>query len=244
MKPNRQKEKFFLNLVANGTLTVTRSGLVKNNLNGKVAGKKDSGKYLYTKMTDPKTGKWVDIGVHRLVALVHIGHIPDGYEPNHKDGWKSNNRVSNLEIVTMQQNNAHARRTGLCRIESFTSNKGEDNGTSKLTEKDVRRIFKLNHLGTPTKDIAKEYSVHFTTVEHILNRTKWGHLKDLPERVYVEHRKKGSDNSSAKINEVVVLKIRRWHARGHTNTAIAKKVGISKCSVGNVVNRKTWSHVA
>lgn len=50
--------------------------------------------------------------VHRLVAETWIGPI-EGMEVNHKDGRKSCNDVSNLEIVTPQENHQHSWEIGL-----------------------------------------------------------------------------------------------------------------------------------
>ena len=50
---------------------------------------------------------------HRLMAETWIGPIPDGYEVNHKNGIKTDNRLENLEIVTRVENQRHAVRTGL-----------------------------------------------------------------------------------------------------------------------------------
>ena len=51
--------------------------------------------------------------VHRLVAAHFIAPIPEGYVINHMDGDKLNNHYSNLEIVTVAENNNHAIRRGL-----------------------------------------------------------------------------------------------------------------------------------
>lgn len=58
-------------------------------------------------------GKAKNVYVHRAVAEAFIGEIPDGYEINHKNGIKTDNRVENLEIVTRSQNCIHAIKTGL-----------------------------------------------------------------------------------------------------------------------------------
>lgn len=51
--------------------------------------------------------------VHRLVATAFYGEIPKGYEVNHINGCKCDNRVCNLEICTRKQNIKHALDTGL-----------------------------------------------------------------------------------------------------------------------------------
>ena len=60
-----------------------------------------------------------DYYIHRLVAEVFIGDITD-LEINHKDGIKSNNSVSNLEIVTRYANHDHAILTGLNKTSKCT----------------------------------------------------------------------------------------------------------------------------
>lgn len=42
--------------------------------------------------------------IHRIVAETFIGSVPKGYDVDHIDGDKSNNNVTNLEIVTHQEN--------------------------------------------------------------------------------------------------------------------------------------------
>ena len=44
------------------------------------------------------------IRVHRLVALLFLGNIPNGYEVNHRNENKADNNVLNLEIVTRLDN--------------------------------------------------------------------------------------------------------------------------------------------
>ncbi len=63
--------------------------------------------YEYRAVALSKDGKPVTHKVHRLVAKAFIG-IPEGYEVNHKDLDKFNNCLSNLEVVTHQQNQLHA----------------------------------------------------------------------------------------------------------------------------------------
>jgi hypothetical protein len=54
-------------------------------------------------------------GVHRLVAEAFCGRPPGSDVVNHKNGDPADNRASNLEWLTQQQNCAHAVATGLSR---------------------------------------------------------------------------------------------------------------------------------
>jgi hypothetical protein len=54
-----------------------------------------------------KTKKRLWRRVHRVVAQTFLGKIAKGKEVNHLDGDKHNNNLSNLEIVSRQQNITH-----------------------------------------------------------------------------------------------------------------------------------------
>ena len=60
-----------------------------------------------------KDGKAYLKTVHRLLAIAFIPNPDNKTEINHIDGNKFNYSIENLEWVTPQENNLHARRTGL-----------------------------------------------------------------------------------------------------------------------------------
>lgn len=69
-------------------------------------------KYGYLIVCLCKDGKKKDYAVHRLVGKAFIG-VEAGMVLNHIDGCKTNNRASNLELVTYAENSKHAIRIGL-----------------------------------------------------------------------------------------------------------------------------------
>lgn len=51
-----------------------------------------------------KNGNRYTVYIHRLMWQTFIGDIPDGYEINHIDHNKKNNKLENLELVTHSEN--------------------------------------------------------------------------------------------------------------------------------------------
>lgn len=101
--------------------------------------------------------------VHRLVAIAFLS-FRDGREVNHKDGVKSNNKLSNLEWSTSHENMEHASKFGLLPA-------GERHGMARLTEIQVREIL-LKKGSSPSK-LAKEYGVSRGAVRGILDGVNW-----------------------------------------------------------------------
>ena len=63
-----------------------------------------------------KDGKYNAINVHQLVAMAFLGHEPCGHKlvVDHIDHNRQNNRVDNLQVLTMRQNSSK-------RIKEYTS---------------------------------------------------------------------------------------------------------------------------
>lgn len=111
------------------------------------------------------SGKRKNIFVHRLVLLAFVG--PSSLQVNHKDGNKTNNRLSNLEYCTRRQNIKHASDIGLLPS-------GERHGNSKLTKEKVRKMRHEWADGQYTKEeLAEKYGVTPTHVGDIIVRKWW-----------------------------------------------------------------------
>lgn len=146
---------------------ITDQGVIISKKTGKprIFTKSNAG-YYFVNYTS-KNGT-INRSVHRLVAETYIGEIPKGYCVNHKDGNKTNNRVSNLEIVTYKENIRHAHATGLRK-----GAPGETNSMSKLTDaKATQLIYDL--LAGMTNDVAGEkYGLHPRYVSLIRHKRRW-----------------------------------------------------------------------
>ena len=112
--------------------------------------------------------------VHRLVAQAFLENPEGKAEVNHIDGDKANNRVQNLEWATSSENRQHAYDTGL-----QAGPKGETNGSSKLSDDEVRYVF-LNPDGLTVRELATKLGVSPRTISGIQKRQQWKHVtKDL-----------------------------------------------------------------
>lgn len=108
--------------------------------------------------------------VHRLVAASFGGPIPPGMQVNHKNGIKGDARPENLEVVTSQQNMAHASRSGLIA-------RGERNRHAKLNELQVRVIRRLDESADISqREIAIVFGVIQQTVSAIHKMDNWSYL--------------------------------------------------------------------
>ncbi len=105
--------------------------------------------------------------LHSLVAEAFIGERPPGLCVNHKDGIKTNCTVSNLEYVTVQENNIHAYANGLKK--PFAG--------LKLTAASVIEIRSMIEEGIYTQpEIASKFGVSSPTISNINTRRSWGRI--------------------------------------------------------------------
>lgn len=105
--------------------------------------------------------------IHRLVAKSFVLNTHNKLHVNHMDGNKINNNIDNLEWCTNHENRIHAALIGLMPY-------GENHCNSKLTNKQVLEIRKkyIPFKYGQTK-LAKEYGVHHSTIQDILNYKQW-----------------------------------------------------------------------
>ena len=122
-----------------------------------------SGYLTVRTMSRRQKGRVVTACAHRLAWQHFNGDIPPGICINHKNGIKSDNRPSNLELSTYSANMRHAHRTGLL------DESGENNPAAKLSNKDVEAVRLEYHAGGITQAaLGRRYGVAFQTISRIV----------------------------------------------------------------------------
>lgn len=123
----------------------------------------------YLKVRLSVNGKIKQRTVHALVMLTFVGPRPSNdHVVNHKNGKKTDNRLSNLEYVTYQGNNEHAHKV----LKRHVA-RGEQKST--LTEDDVATIKRRVNAGESRAAIGREYGFSGVHIGRIVSGKSWAH---------------------------------------------------------------------
>ena len=107
-----KSEKFFIELIKDGTLSISENGDCFNHKTKRKIGALGTG--MYPKLSMSRGRNFIyHIQIHRLVWIVYKGDIPHNMILNHKDLNKKNTALSNLELVTHKGNTKHAELNGI-----------------------------------------------------------------------------------------------------------------------------------
>jgi hypothetical protein len=103
---------------------------------------------------------------HHLVMRFFVGPRPVGFVINHKDGKKHNNRLSNLEYCTPQQNREHAKVNRLYSSGSYCS-------WAKLNEESALLIKRAHKVGMSHRQLARAFKVSKKAITKITTGKTW-----------------------------------------------------------------------
>lgn len=105
--------------------------------------------------------------VHRIIWISQNGIIPDGYCIDHINNDKSDNRISNLQLLTSEQNSSKAKDDGL-----YLS--GLDNKATKLDPDLKDEIAFLYHYTDVTqRQLAEVYGISKSRINQIIKEVGW-----------------------------------------------------------------------
>lgn len=129
---------------------------------------KDKDGYYRTAFTDINK-KTKNITIHRIVAKTFIENPSNKKCVNHINGIKDDNRVDNLEWVTVLENNLHAIKLGLKK-----PLKGENHNLVKINTEQVNNIrYEWSTGNFKQKEIALKYGLQQSQISRIVNYVRW-----------------------------------------------------------------------
>ena len=162
-----------------GLYEVSNQGRVRSLDREKITGRKVKGKILclanikgYLTATLCKDGRSYPRKVHHLVLEVFVGPCPEGYQCNHKNGIKADNKPENLEWVTPSENVRHSYKY-LGKVTNPPYFHGENHPRAKLNWSAVNEIRRLHSAGWSYDRLAEKYRVGKTTIGHLLKGDTW-----------------------------------------------------------------------
>lgn len=162
-KINKEKEEYFLGLIREGVFQVV-DGYIERN--GKRYTNPGVDEYICVKV---RVGNRVlKAYAHRLIYRTLVGDIPDGMIVNHIDGNKTNNHISNFELLTTRGNTIHALQAGLV----------NSSPVSKEIVIQLRSEFE-QYEGSMRKfarDNSARFGLAVDSVRNILLRRTWDHV--------------------------------------------------------------------
>ncbi len=132
---------------------------VKQRYGGRVL-KQATNRYGYLTVFLQRKGVRFFRTVHQLVLEAFSGPCPDGMECRHLDGSRTSNGIENLEWCSHAKNQRDM-------ILHGTVACGERHPNAKLTEADVRQIFRLIFKGETQQAIADQFGVRQNTISRI-----------------------------------------------------------------------------
>lgn len=110
-------------------------------------------------------GTWTSQPVHRLVAKAFIENPENKEIVNHIDGDRTNNRLENLEWVTVRENVLHSFKFGKRKICKNVPKK------TLLTDFQINQIDKLRNLYT-VNQLAKLFNIEYQSLKNIIRKKK------------------------------------------------------------------------
>jgi len=143
------------------------NGIVYNRKSQVLKGSINHDGYVRIKILYPDWQHPSNIFAHRIIGYAIWGDELFRWEINHINENKSDNRASNLELVTHDRNMQHSMR-------------GSKNHITILTEDqviEIRRRYKSHDKhGNSGRDLAKEFGTTYKNISQIIHKKSWNYI--------------------------------------------------------------------
>lgn len=174
--------------------------------------------------------------VHRLVYETFHGSIPRGFQINHINGVKTDNRLDNLELVTPSENLIHAHRTGL-----KPDPDADKNGMSKLSNEQYYSLVSDIVAGMSNEDIGSKYNLHPRYVSLIRGKKR---LQSIWKQYETDHGINtiplSGGASSLPLSERLSL---LTDLGALSNKSVADKYQLDPSTVSHIRAKRIWKQV-
>ncbi|MBR4153365.1 MAG: HNH endonuclease [Selenomonadaceae bacterium] len=158
--------------------------------------------------------------VHVLVAQAFISNPGNKPQVNHKDGWKINNCVGNLEWTTGSENMQHAYDTGL-------QKSGTARSDAKIKDENDVLYIRENPDGLTIKQLADKFGISETTIIDIQRGKKY---KNAGGRIRPKYG----------MSDEIRKQIRADYATGnYTQKQLAAIHGVSQRTISRIICAST-----
>ena len=128
-----------------------------------------------------KRGSYKTRRIHQLLGLAYIPNPEHKPAINHIDGNKLNLKLTNLEWVTIAENNKHARKTGLVVPHTLDP---EKSFFTQHSIQEVRFVCDLLQSGMSPKKISRTYNLGYDFIQKIRRGVTWTNVSkdyDFPD---------------------------------------------------------------
>jgi hypothetical protein len=122
----------------------------------------------YAKVNFWDDGRCYRLFLHRIVHEAFIGPIPDGYEINHLNGIRNDNRPANLSAVTHAENVIYSRDVLKANYATY--------GNGRMTRAQIDTIKELAAAGISQREIATQLGFAKASVWNVLRGKTWAHI--------------------------------------------------------------------